>query len=136
MFAASMDFCKVNLPKMSSFLFINCKEIICKITVHIQNWNLCNFQAYTFDNPNNHCAQCASSWVKQKHHDLAFGNQKRFVALLVQSTGNFLQNSDLKPTIQLQLNSVRAPKDQLISKANFLVLSWTKKNEIIFWFLP
>ena len=76
------------------------------------------YETYTFHNPNNHCAQCASSWVKQKHHDLAFGNQKRFVALLVQSTGNFLQNSDLKPTIQLQLNSVRAPKGQLISKAN------------------
>ena len=50
----------------------------------------------SFHNPNNHCDQCASSWVKQKHHGLAFGNQKRFVALLVQSTGNFLQNSDLK----------------------------------------
>ena len=83
----------------------------------IENYRISK-RKYAFDNPNNHCAQCASSWVKQKHHDLAFGNQKRFVALLVQSTGNFLQNSDLKPTIQLQLNSVRAPKGQLISKAN------------------
>ena len=74
------------------------------------------FSMKSFHNPNNHCAQCASSWVKQKHHDLAFGNQKRFVALLVQSTGNFLQNSDLKPTIQLQLNSVRAPKGGIKSE--------------------